>query len=448
MRFPNWIAGRPVNEGNLIAIRDFRGAELATFPGCATVDVIEARIHAAAQRRIPNRRAMAERVALLRELVADYLADPRLGLIAAASGTPQAYLDETVRGLRVWSDGLEEFLECVDRFSHRRDGKGLEDRIPVSPFAVISAGNSEIYEPPYLLGQMILAGAHFIVRPSGKDLGTHLFMEKLADRGFADVGQKLAWSSIEHPELVKQLLRFCEGFAVFASDTMYDSIVRIVSDGEVFEDLAVGRRAHRYGSGYALAVVTDRAEIEEAVRRIVRAASFNKGDKCWAVTNVFVQRGVLEPLSTALVEHASQLVAGDPRDPRTELPSFPSGALADLQSLLPPRPLHGTIRPEECRLDLLVYGPEAEELALREIGAPVVVLLPFADLEDASARILHTMARRGTDALLSLGVFGSPDDAERLAATIPHHNLKLNGDLKVDVFLPHQGSYFMLDASQ
>lgn len=448
MRFANWIAGRESTDGTPIAIRDYRGEALATVPGCDTIDVVEARIFAASARWLPMRRPLSERIVLLQELVADYLSDPRLALIARASGTPQAYLDGTVDGLRDWARHLDTFVARVDGFSRTRDGKPLHAREVVSPFAVISAGNAEIYEPPFLLGQLILAGTHFVARPSGKDLGTHIFIEKLAQRGLTDIGQKLSWSSVDHPELVKQLLRFSSGFSVFASDAAYDSIVRI-SDGDfIHEDLSAGRLAHRYGSGYSLAVVMPDAMLTDAVHHIVRAASFNKGDKCWAVTNVFVQRSIRDHFTESLVERARQLVPGDPQNRLTELPSFPSGGLAALRDDLPPDPLFGSIRPDDSRMDLLVYGPSARAIAEREIGAPVIVLLPFDDLEDATAQIRATMVCRGTDALLSLGFFGRPEDAQLIAARVPHHSLKLNSDLKVDVMLPHQGSYFMLDPSR
>jgi hypothetical protein len=97
-------------------------------------------------------------------------------------------------------------------------------------------------------------------------------------------------------------------------------------------------------------------------------------------------------------------------------------------------------------MDLLVYADAtARSLMNREIGVPVIAAVKTRGLGEAVRTLNETLATRRRDALINLGVFGSQEDLDHLLSYVPHHNRTLNEKPLVDLFKPHEGTYFMLD---
>ena len=170
---------------------------------------------------------MDERIEIVRALFNGFKARKNeiIDLVHKVHGAPKPYLTDSFSSLESWVNDLESFIEKVVQHSIRQDGIPFAERIVLTPYAMITAGNFEAYESFYVIAQIILSGTHLIVRPSAYDVATHILFEVMAEQKWADLGQKITWDSTEHPELIRTLLRFVPGAAIFGSD---DQIRRIL----------------------------------------------------------------------------------------------------------------------------------------------------------------------------------------------------------------------------
>ena len=439
--FGNVIEGTLLGDGTMDVVA-LDGQVVARVPDSGALDLVAALDYARECR--PDRRPLAERIHLLRELAARYLGDPRLEHVQAISGTPTHYLEESRAAAREWIDRLEEFVEIVDRFSQLRDGVSLQQRTVVSPHVVIAAGNFEIVEPLYLLGQYFLSGTHFIVRPSKNDIGSHVLMEHLLDLGITDAGQKLTWSHVTQPTLVQALLEGTPGFSVFASDATWEAVTRIViprRDEDEILDLAGSRNAHRYGSGYAAALVSDTADLADAASGIAWAALANRGNKCWAISTVLVDERVHDDFVDHLLAAAATLETRG-------LPRVPATLAAAGADHLPPDPVAGGPEAAGGGYRLLVYtDPSARFLLKQEVSLPVVGVIPYRGLGEAVRLLDEGLHARHRVALLSLAFFGEDAQRDYVARYVPAHRVTLNERPTIDLFAPHEGTFFLLDPS-
>ncbi|MBN1385680.1 aldehyde dehydrogenase family protein [Candidatus Woesearchaeota archaeon] len=449
MRFQNFVRGEMQDsaEGVDLQVTDYSGkGVVATVPDSGRTELVEARIFAYNEGHKVDLLPLEDRIGLVHEMISRTLSDSRLlENVALVHGTPVNYLSGTADSLRTWADDLGRFVENVDRFSVERDGVHLSERSLVSPYFIVAAGNDEVYETPFIVGQSILGGAHAIIRPSANDIAAHILFEKIAEMGLPYLAQKLSWSSLSKPEMVQEALAFSKGFSIFSSNAAYERIVRTVVGDRVIKDLSIGRSSRRYGSGHSIAIVGNGADIDQAADELVYASARNKGNKCWAVTAVYVHEDVYDEFVDALENRAKGLKHGSPTNPKTDLPRFHESALRGiLDSGLSPR--FGRIFPDKNDIDLMIYElPSSKVLEAQEVSLPVIALLPYSTYIGAVKQIRDSMHVRGTDKLLSLGVFGTGELADYLSSRIPHDTLKLNMSLGVDVFKPHQGSYFLLD---
>ena len=152
------------------------------------------------------------------------------------------------------------------------------------------------------------------------------------------------------------------------------------------------------GGKNAIAVLAD-ADLERAAGKIAAGAFSYSGQKCTAVSRVYVERAVADELVARLADHARRLQVGDPHDERIDMGPVMSDAQA--QRLL------STVAQAVRRGARLVHGgaslpgapaayllptvlsdvPLDDALLQTELFGPVVTVSTVSDLESAIAEV-------------------------------------------------------------
>jgi len=120
----------------------------------------------------------------------------------------------------------------------------------------------------------------------------------------------------------------------------------------------------------------------------------NTGQSCNSVQRILVHRDIVGPFTSELVAATERLVVGDPMDPRTDV-----GTLVDLGAaerieewLTEARDrgarvvLGGGRRGAQLEPTVVADAPVDTRLVCEEVFGPVVVLLPYDDVDDAVAQ--------------------------------------------------------------
>lgn len=145
-------------------------------------------------------------------------------------------------------------------------------------------------------------------------------------------------------------------------------------------------------------IVHHDAVLDNAVDACARGGFANTGQSCNSVQRILVHRSIEEEFTRRLVEAAGGLKVGDPMDPATDVGTLVDEASAQRIEgwLEEARGRGATIlaggRRQGAQLEPTVVAgaPRDARLVCEEIFGPVVVLLPYDDLEDAIAEANST----------------------------------------------------------
>jgi glyceraldehyde-3-phosphate dehydrogenase (NADP+) len=147
--------------------------------------------------------------------------------------------------------------------------------------------------------------------------------------------------------------------------------------------------------GNAGVIVDETADLDWAVRRSLVGAFTYAGQVCISVQRMFIQRTVLDEFLTRFIDGARQLKTGDPLDPETQL-----GPMVDEQAAqrtqrwvqeavdLGGRVLLGG-RADGAFFEptVLVDTPPTAQVCSNEAFAPLVVVFPFDDFDEAIRQV-------------------------------------------------------------
>jgi acyl-CoA reductase-like NAD-dependent aldehyde dehydrogenase len=138
-------------------------------------------------------------------------------------------------------------------------------------------------------------------------------------------------------------------------------------------------------------IVCDDADLERAAPRCVAAGFRRAGQVCTSLQRLFVQETVLDRFMPLLVEAASRMMVGDPRDPATVIGPMISEAEARRAEEWigeavgqGARIAHGGRRKGSLFEPTILLGAEPHmKVMCEEAFAPVLSVIPFRSLEDA-----------------------------------------------------------------
>ncbi|MGH3510224.1 MAG: aldehyde dehydrogenase family protein [Nocardioidaceae bacterium] len=150
--------------------------------------------------------------------------------------------------------------------------------------------------------------------------------------------------------------------------------------------------------GNSANIVHHDADVQLALDQIVRGGFSNNGQSCNSVQRVLVADSLYEEFSERLAERASELVLGDPMDPKTDIgPLISSSAAERVHEHIREAASRGaTIRTGGGRHDAVIEPTvmSAVDPTLRlycdELFAPVVLTEPYRTLDQAITQANRT----------------------------------------------------------
>jgi aldehyde dehydrogenase (NAD+) len=157
----------------------------------------------------------------------------------------------------------------------------------------------------------------------------------------------------------------------------------------------VGRTILELGGNNGV-IVMDDADLDMALRAVLFGAVGTAGQRCTTIRRLFLQRGIAERMTSALISAYRQIRIGDPLDPATLMgPLVNQRAVRDMQEGLERvRAEGGEIllgggvldRPGACFAEpALVRAHSSMPLVKEEIFAPILYIMEFDTLEEAVA---------------------------------------------------------------
>ncbi len=191
-------------------------------------------------------------------------------------------------------------------------------RKPNGVYALITPWNFPMNIPAELLAAALGAGNPAILKPSEETPLSAMALGKAAcEAGFPDGsvsivhgGRSVGEALVTHPGV--------DGIGFVGSHSAGEAIVR-----------AAGlKRTIIEGSGNGPQIICDDADLDRAAAAAVFGAHYASGQCCVATERLLVQASVHDDVVGRLLEHASEVVLGDPLDDATTLGPLNNQAVA------------------------------------------------------------------------------------------------------------------------
>jgi len=273
----------------------------------------------------------------------------------------------------------------LDWIQHSEGRFGITRRFPLGPVLAITPFNFPLNLVAHKVAPALAAGNPVVVKPaSSTPLCALALAEILLEAGLPPE----AVSVIPCPGSMAEPMVADERFKLF-------SFTGSVEVGWRLKSLAGKKRVTLELGGNAAAVVDRDIELEPVVEKCVRGAFANAGQICISIQRIFVHRDVYEPFVQLLVTRTRKLVLGDPLEEATDV-----GPMIDLASAEKTeswvrealaggaRALTGAARRGTMyEPTVLVDARPDMKVSCSEVFAPVVVVAPFSDMDEAFERV-------------------------------------------------------------
>jgi aldehyde dehydrogenase (NAD+) len=333
------FAGTPADgSARLLAVRSpIDGAALAYLPiaGAGDVNAAIAAARAAfepwravpAPRRGELVRQFAQRVRQHQQALADLITLEAGKIPAEAKGEVQEVID-----ICDFACGMSRQLQGLTLPSERPGHHLLERWHPLGPVAIITAFNFPMAVWAWNAALALICGDSILWKPSEKTPLCAQALHRLLEQSLA-----------EFPEAPAHLSQLVIGTGAAGAQLAADARVALVS---ATGSTAMGRKvaqavAMRFGrsllelGGNNAAIVTPSADLAQALRAIVFAATGTAGQRCTTLRRLYVQRGHCEDLATRLLHSLQSIPVGNPFEAGTLLgPLIDRAACEHMQAAL------------------------------------------------------------------------------------------------------------------
>ena len=267
-------------------------------------------------------------------------------------------------------------------------------REPVGVCGLIIPWNFPIVMASWKLAPALACGCTTILKPAGPTPLTALRIGELAlEAGFPEgvinvltgPGARVGSSLVQHPEVDK---------IAFTGSTEVGKRIAQESVGNV-------KRLSLELGGKSPNIVLPDADLEGAVRGAFNAIFYNQGQVCTAGSRLFAERSVAEEVTERLADRARKAVLGNGLDPKVQM--GPVVSESQMQTVLGyiesglrdgAKAVSGGKRATDNGLENgyfvepTVFSGTTDEMTIvrEEIFGPVVVVLPFENLEEVAQR--------------------------------------------------------------
>lgn len=334
--------------------------------------------------------ASFERGEILRSVAAGILdeRDELARSLALEAGKPLAdsrtEVERTAMAFRISSEEAERMggeVMPLDLIPTARGRWGVTRHMPLGPVAAITPFNVPLSLAAHKLGPAVAAGNTIVLKPPSQVPLTLLHLAEIIDRAglppgalsvmpmSRDIGNRM----VEDPRF--RLLTFTGSSAA----------------GWDMRSRAGTKKVALELGGNAGLIVDETVDPRNAAEKTVRGAFKHAGQLCISVQRVYVHTSQWDEYVDTLVDGASRLRLGHPLDEGVDLgPMVSESAAAQFMEWLAEaeelgaKVLEGGLREGAyVRPTVVIDVPETAKLCSEEAFAPVVVLTPFDDFQDA-----------------------------------------------------------------
>lgn len=267
---------------------------------------------------------------------------------------------------------------------------GLVQRFPVGPVLAITAFNFPLNLVAHKLAPALAAGCPVILKPAPQTPFTALAL--------GEVILKAGW-----PEEALSVLTLNNAdTAWLAEKEERIKLVSFTGSAKVGWELKANSGRKRVllelGGNAAMIVHSDWPDLEGAALRTALGAFSYAGQSCISVQRVFVDRPVFQSFLWKVVEHAKNLVSGDPSEETTDVGPLIRLSEAERVEAWVKEAVEGGTK--------LVLGGERQgsmvspavlsgtkpgmKIRDEEVFGPVVLIEPYNDFEEALANVNHS----------------------------------------------------------
>jgi glyceraldehyde-3-phosphate dehydrogenase (NADP+) len=301
-----------------------------------------------------------------------------------------AELDRTIEIFSLCADEARRIsaageLIPIDAVPRGEGRIGLTKRVPVGTVLGITAFNAPLLLVAHKLAPALAAGCPCIVKPAPKTPLSALSLGELViDAGMPPAGLSVLPAT---NELGEKMVR--------------DERVKMLSftgsarAGWYLKRIAGAPRVTLELGGNGAVIVHEDADIGYAASRCAFGGFLRAGQACISVQRLYVHESVFDTFRVAFTEQVSSLRIGDPFDESTSLAGLINEAAAErtMQIIDEARAAGATVLCGGIRdgaivePTVLTNAPEHLAVCSEEAFAPIVVLLPYGELDDVLERV-------------------------------------------------------------
>lgn len=379
---------------DVIEVRSpYDGSLIGSVPMCTAADVDRAVASARAALRSPlpawRRAEVLDRAAELlterREAFARAIASEAAKPIATARVEADRAVS-TFRFAAAEARTLAGDVVPLDASAAGEGKIGFTLRVPIGVVGAISPFNFPLNLVAHKLAPAIAAGCPVVLKPASQ---TPFSAIELADLLIHDCG------------LPAEYLHVVTGGGSTVGNAIVDhpDIALITFTGSPEVGWGIRARAPRKQVGLELGnnspvIICADGDWRTAASKIRMAGFSHAGQSCISTQRVYVHRSIADEFTSALVEHVSTLVVGDPLDDETEVSALISNDETDrVRTWIDEAVSSGATVAHGGRLDddgvlvptVLTDVDPAMKVCAKEVFGPVVTVSAFDDVDDALA---------------------------------------------------------------
>jgi acyl-CoA reductase-like NAD-dependent aldehyde dehydrogenase len=312
--YPLYLKNRAVWPNADLAVTDKFTGEVAFRVAQANVAMIAEGIAGAENAAGPMARmASFERQAVLEHCVARFRErfDELAYALCVEAGKPindaegeVTRLIDTFRIAAEESTRMSGEVQALDISPRAKGYQGMWRRVPIGPCSFISPFNFPLNLAAHKIAPAIAVGCPFVMKPASRTpLGAIIIGEILAEAELPDGAFSI-------------LPTHRQGSDLFTED---DRLKLLSFTGSPDVGWALKARSGKKKvvlelGGNAAVIVDHDADLDDALERITFGTFYQSGQSCIGVQRIIIHESVYERFKAMLVERATALVAGDPKD--------------------------------------------------------------------------------------------------------------------------------------
>jgi acyl-CoA reductase-like NAD-dependent aldehyde dehydrogenase len=392
------VGGRSIPLGESVELRDPYRGDVATRAAISDAGVVRAAVDSAveAQRDVAAL-PVHRRAAVLRRAAELVEQDPQQYASSITRLTGKA-LKNTLREVRRSAWTLRAAATAIETLEGRvfvsdaaPEGEGLlsmEIRQPVGVVGAVTPFNAPFNLVVHKVAPAFAAGNAIVVKPASQAPLAALDVAALMEAAGAPPG---AVNIVPGSRLTVAAMTADERVAMF-------TLTGGRAAGEAILRAAGLRRVTLELGGNSPNIVHRDAPLESAAAACVSGGFSNTGQSCNSVQRIIVHRDVVEPFTERLVDLIRGLVLGDPMDPATDVGTVIDEASAErIEAWIGEARERGARvliggRREGAQIEPTVVtdAPTDTRLVCEEVFGPVVVILPYEQVDEAISQANST----------------------------------------------------------